>query len=292
MTSRLTSMRTSLPKGMNTRPRVFLNVYGLLFVVAFSFLYFETFVDLVSDWNNNPNFSHGFLVPFIAGYLVWYRKETLKELTIEPAGIGLLVLGIGLSLFFVGTIGAELFVMRFSILVTLSGAILFCLGKAWAKELSVPVLYLLFMIPLPSIIWNRIAFPLQLMAASASAGSLSFIGIPVFREGNILHLATTSLEVVDACSGLRSLTTLLALGAAFAFISNLSICRKWILFLGSIPIAVFVNIVRLTGTGMMAVYIGPEAVHGFLHDMSGMVVFVVAMLMLYFMNQLLEQVKH
>ena len=285
----LTSMRTFLHRSMIDRPRSFVVIYGVLFVAAFVFLYFGTFVDLVSDWNNNPNFSHGFLVPLIAGYLVWHRKETLQELSIEPAGIGIVVLGLGLSLFFVGTIGAELFVMRFSILVTLAGVVLFCLGSAWAKGLAVPIVYLLFMIPLPSIIWNRIAFPLQLMAASASASSLSFIGIPVFREGNVLQLATTSLEVVDACSGLRSLTALLALGAAFAVISNLSHLKKWILFLASIPIAVFLNIVRLTATGMMAVYIGPEAAHGFLHDMSGMVVFVVAMFMLYFMNQLLER---
>ena len=285
------SMRTFLHRSMIDRPRSFFVIYGVLFAAAFLFLYFGTFVDLVFDWNNNPNFSHGFLVPLIAGYLVWHRKETLQGLSIEPAGIGIVVLGLGLSLFFVGTIGAELFVMRLSLLVTLAGGVLFCLGSAWAKGLAVPIVYLLFMIPLPSIIWNRLAFPLQLMAASASASSLSFIGIPVFREGNVLQLATTTLEVVDACSGLRSLTALLALGAAFAFISNLSLWKKWILFLASIPIAVFVNIVRLTATGLMAVYIGPDAAHGFLHDMSGMVVFVVAMLLLYAVNQILEYSK-
>lgn len=179
-------MRTFLHRAMNTQARVSLIVYGVLFVAAFVFLYFGTFAGLVSDWNNNPNFSHGFLVPLIAGYLVWHRKESLKELSIEPAGIGIVVLGLGLSLFFVGTIGAELFVMRFSILVTLAVVILFCLGTQWAKEMAVPVLYLLFMIPLPSIIWTRIAFPFQLMAASASASLLSFLGIPGFREGNAL----------------------------------------------------------------------------------------------------------
>jgi len=291
MNSLLTSMRTYLHRAMSTREGVYLIGYGVLFVAAFSFLYFATFVDLVSDWNNNPNFSHGFLVPLIAGYLVWHRKESLKELSIDPSGLGIVVLGLGLSLFIVGTIGAELFVMRFSILVTLAGVILFCLGPQWMKVTAVPVLYLLFMIPLPSIIWNRIAFPLQLMAASSSASSLSFLGIPVFREGNVLQLATTTLEVVDACSGLRSLTTLLALGAAFAFISNLTFVKKWILFLASIPIAVFVNIVRLTATGLMAIYIGPEAAHGFLHDMSGIVVFVVAMFLLYSVNQILEYSK-
>ncbi|SCX95176.1 exosortase/archaeosortase family protein [Desulfoluna spongiiphila] len=288
MTSHLSSMRTFLHRAISARPQAVGCAHGVLLAASFGFLYLGTLAELTSDWNTNPNFSHGYLVPLISGFLIWRRKEQLKALPITPSHLGLAVFGGGLLLFFVGTIGAELFVMRCSMLVTLAGIILFCLGRQWAKALAVPVGYLVFMIPLPSIIWNKIAFPLQLMAASGAAHALPLFGVSVFREGNVLHLASTTLEVVDACSGLRSLMALLALGAAFAFISPLAPWKKWILFLSSVPVAVLVNVLRLTVTGMMAVYISPETAHGTMHDLSGMVAFGAAIFFLFVINQCLE----
>ena len=145
------------------------------------------------------------------------------------------------------------------------------------------------MIPIPAIIWNSFAFPMQLFASSVTETVIRAFGIPVYREGNIINLAETTLEVVDACSGLRSLTSMLALSAAIAYFSNLPITRKWIIFLSAVPIAIFVNVVRLTATAALASRYGSEVAQGFLHDFSGWLTFVFGLAMLLGINTLLTR---
>ncbi len=248
---------------------------------VFSIFYSEAILKLISDWSNDPNFSHGFLIPFVALYMVWYKKDELSELSEASEKNGIFIILLGMLIHIVGNVGAELFLMRFSIIITLAGMVIYFFGYAVFKKCLIPILYLILMIPIPSILWNKIAFPLQLFAAKMSAQTIGFLGIPVFREGNILHLSNTSLEVVDACSGIRSLTSLLALTGVFAFIAPLSPLKKWILFFSAVPIAVAVNVIRLTITGAMAAWISPETAHGFLHDASGFIIFGAALAMVY-----------
>jgi exosortase len=263
----------------------------ILLFSGFLILFFHTILKLVKDWSSDDNFSHGFLIPFVAAFMVWHKKDILKNTEISPSNIGIIVIIAGMLGHIAGNLGAELFVMRFSMLVVLAGIVIYLSGFKIFKELIVPFAYLILMIPIPSIIWNKIAFPLQLFAAQSAAFITQAAGISVFREGNILHLANTSLEVVDACSGLRSLTSLLALSGAFAFIVPLKNISKWILFFSAVPIAVAVNITRLTLTAAAAVYIGPETAHGFLHDMSGMVIFFAALVLLYLTFLLIEKAE-
>lgn len=249
--------------------------------LVFGFLFYNAILELIFDWSNDPNFSHGFLIPFVAIYMVWHKKNETSLLPRESAKSGLLFILFGMMVHLVGNVGAELFLMRFSMIITLAGIVIYYFGYPVFFKNIVPISYLILMIPIPSILWNKIAFPLQLFAAKISAHTIAFMNIPVFREGNILHLANTSLEVVDACSGLRSLTSLLALTGLFAFLAPLSRFKKWVLFFSAIPIAVAVNVIRLTITGAMAAWIGPETAHGFLHDMSGFIIFGAALFLVY-----------
>lgn len=257
-----------------------------LITAGFILLYANTMNSLMDDWSTDPNFSHGFLILPIALYMVWADKNRLARMIPVPSAFGAGVIVLGMLLHLLGKTGAEFFLMRFSMVVTLAGIIIFLLGWEFFKAVIVPVAYLIMMIPIPAIIWNNIAFPLQLTAARLSAQLIQIIEIPVFREGNILHLANTSLEVVDACSGLRSLTSLIALTGIFAYLAPFTMLKKWILFLSAIPIAVAVNVIRLTITAAMAFYIGPETAHGFLHDMSGLIIFAGALALVYLVFKL------
>jgi len=252
-----------------------------ILIASFVFVYHKAMLLLISDWSKDPNFSHGFLIPFVALYMIWYKKNELVEISPKPSLTGIIVIIGGMMIHMAGSLGSELFLMRFSMIITLSGIIIYFCGFEIFKKVLIPVAYLIMMIPIPAILWNQVAFPLQLFSAQLSAKAINLLNIPVFREGNILHLANTSLEVVDACSGIRSLTSLLALTGAFAFLAPLSTFKKWILFFSAVPIAVAVNVIRLTITGAMAAWIGPETAQGFLHDMSGLIIFGAALILVY-----------
>lgn len=264
---------------------------GIL-LAAFIGLYFPFILAMEQDWSTNDNFSHGYFIPVIAAYMVYSRRTLLKGETVAPSNWGLLIIALGLVQLIIAKIGTEFFLQRTSMIVVLFGSVLFLLGKSFTRKVSFPLIYLVFMIPIPAIIWNNVAFPMQLFASGITERVVQAIGIPVFREGNVLHLSETTLEVVDACSGLRSLTSMLALGAALAYFSRLPGIRKWAIFLSALPIAIFVNIIRLTITAALASRFGGEIAQGFLHDFSGWLIFIVGLASLWGVAVLLSKGKY
>jgi len=263
----------------------------LLSLLFFGFLglYFDIFRGLIQDWSENDNYSHGFFIPFISIYMIYTLRDDLIRLHVRPVTGGLIVLLAGLGQLLLATTGSEFFLQRTSMIPVLLGTVLFCLGMEHAKKILVPICYLIFMIPLPAILWNKIAFPMQLFSTALTEKVVRAIGIPVYRAGNILHLTETTLEVVDACSGLRSLMTMFALSAALAWFSPMSLSRKWFLFAMAAPVAIFANIVRLTITAILSARFGPEMAQGFLHEFSGFVTFFLGLAMLMGINKLLEK---
>ena len=248
---------------------------GLL-TAAFLYLYAAVLPPLIVDWLDDPNYSHGFLVPGLSAYFVWERRQKLSGLKAQPhwGGLALLLCGIGMLL--LGHLGAELFLMRSSMVVVLTALVWYLLGQQYVRALAFPLAFLLFMIPFPAILLNAITFPLQLLATQLSTSALQLVHLPVYREGNIIYLPHATLEVVEACSGIRSLVSLLALAVVFAYITQRRTSTRGILALSAIPIALVANAFRIWGTGVLAHLYGAQAAEGFYHTFAGWLVFVVA----------------
>ena len=257
---------------------------GCLLLGALLLLYLPFLQTLVADWGTNDDYSHGYFIPFLTLYIIYSRRHELKQLQVSPNNFGLVVGALGLAQLLAAKIGSEYFLQRTSFIVVILGLVLFLLGWQHLRKLFMPIGYLMFMVPLPAIFWNKIAFPMQLFASFLTEKVVYALGIPIYREGNVLHLAQTTLEVVAACSGLRSLVTMCALSGALALLSSLSLPKKLILFISALPIAIFANICRLTFTALLATRIGSAAAQGFLHEFSGIMVFMIGLVLLIAVN--------
>lgn len=289
---------------------------ALAIISAILFTYAAVLVKLSSNWWSDENYSHGLLVPIIIGYILWLQRDKLST---EPARPSTLLGGAGviLALFalWIGVAGAELFSQRMSLVLLIAGTVIYFWGVRFLRLVWVPLALLILAIPIPAILFNKIAFPLQLFASRCAVWSMSALGIPVLRQGNVIELKplnsidTKKLEVVEACSGIRSLMTLVTLavvfayfthprsedgpksGSRFGFLRSYGFWRSTILVFSAVPIAILTNASRVSGTGILSHYYGTQVADGFFHSFSGWAIYIVAFLLLFGVGWILDRFK-
>lgn len=253
---------------------------AVLVLAGLTVVYWQVFVRLIDAWIVDGNYSHGWLIIPIAAYFAWERRDKLAATPLQPSWFGLVVFAFGIFVLLAGLMGSEFFLSRVSLIITLAGIVLFLFGWAHLRILAFPLAFLVLMIPLPAIVFNKIAFPLQLLASRVGESAISAANIPVLREGNVLVLANTSLEVAEACSGIRSLVSLITLGLVFGYFADPRGWVRTLIVASTIPVAIISNAARVAGTGILAHYYGPSAAEGFFHEFSGWIVFIVAFVMI------------
>lgn len=281
----------------------------LAIAAALAFVYFTVLVKLGRDWWSDENYSHGLLVPFVIGYILWHERKRLATAQIQPqAWLGVTGVGVSLVMLWAGVAGAELFVQRISIAVMLASVAIYFWGFRLLRLLAVPLGLFILAIPIPQIVFNKIAFPLQLFASRCAVSAMQLFDISVLRQGNVIELMPLGahepkrLAVVEACSGIRSLMTLVTLAVVYAYFSgpkrgpkssgpgprsksswfrNFAIWRALILVIAAVPIAILTNALRVSGTGVLAHYYGTRVADGFFHTFSGWVIYVAAALLLF-----------
>ena len=266
-------------------------VWCVILVGLILMLYASVIRDLVAQWWTDPDYSHGFFVPLFSGYVLWHERQRWMKTEIKPSNFGFVVMLGAIALLLLGSLGAELFTSRFSLLALLAGIILFLAGWKMLRAVSFPLGYLMWMIPLPVIIYNQITFPLQLIASRLATAGLELAQVPVLRDGNVLIMSNYSLEVVEACSGIRSLMTLMALAVAYGYLVS---PRRWVRYVLAalmIPIAIVTNAIRIMGAGILARHFGPAAAEGFLHEFSGWAIFIVALLLMFGSHWILRRLS-
>ena len=253
---------------------------GLLSVL----LYHRIAIKLVTDWYNLPDFSHGFLIPFFAAFVIWDKRRQLGSTPIAPSWAGVSLVILGLCELLIGVFGADLFLQRTSFVLLVAGLIWTLLGRAMLGQLKFVLFVLLLAIPIPTIIFNQITFPLQLWASSLATSLLQLAQVPVLQEGNVIKLPSMSLEVAVACSGIRSLMSLFAVAVIYGYFLERSTWRRVVLALSSLPIAVAANAARIFGTGICVQYWDPVKALGFFHEFSGWLIFLVSLTCLYLLH--------
>jgi len=286
-----TSAETQPVSSERGQPRLQAFAVVLILAALLGAVYWKILGALVAQWWDDPNYSHGFLVPLFSLYLVWQQRATLRSLPRHGSLVGILVILTGIGLLLLGDLGAENFLMRSSLIVIVAGLILFHLGTQVFRVLLFPLGFLFFMVPLPGVIFYAVTFPLQRLAAEQAAWILDMLGIPVLLDGNIIHLAQLSLGVTEACSGIRSMISLLAGAMAWAYLLLPGGWSMAVFAAATVPITIFANAARVVLTGLIGQHFGVEYASGFFHEFAGWAIFIFAFACLLGIHTLIRLVR-
>ena len=254
-------------------------------------IYYRVAAKLVYDWYTIPDYSHGFLVPFFAMFLLWDKRKVLRHTPVRQSWQGISLVVVSIAILILGVYGVDLFTARISFVLLLAGLIWTFFGWQMLRELRFPLLVLVLAIPFPTILFNKITFPLQLFASRLASTILPMLGVPVLLEGNVIQLPVMKLEVAEACSGIRSLMSLFTLAVFYGYFLERTTRRRVLLALASIPIAVAANVLRIVGTGLCVQYWDPVKALGFFHEFSGWVMFVISLVCLYLVHRFMRLVS-
>lgn len=258
--------------------------FGALLLVCYA----PVIWSLIRQWTTDQDMGHGLLVPVISGWIAWRKRDELLSIRPQPNWWGLAVVVFAALQLWIATLGAELFLARTALVFSIIGIVLLLGGVRYIRVLAFPLALLFFMVPIPAILYNRITFPLQILASQAAAGALSILDIPVLRDGNVLELSDRQLSVVEACSGIRSLLSLSFLCVVYGYFFEKRNSVRAILFVASVPVAILANAGRVALTGVL-IALKPELAEGFFHAASGWVIFMGALALLVGIHQLLKR---
>ena len=231
------------------------------------------------QWATDENMGHGFFVPVLAGYIAWQRRDILLAIPRKPNGWGLFLVVFAALEALAATLGAELFTARLAFVIALFGVVLYLGGTRWVKALLFPLLLLVFMIPIPAIIYAALTLKLQMLASQLGEMFISAAGIPVLRAGNTLTLPSQTLDIAEACSGIRSLLSLAFLSLVYTYFADKRVWMRWALLGMTIPIAIVANGIRVGLTGILS-EVNTRLAQGLYHETEGFIVFMVALVAL------------
>ena len=243
---------------------------GLLFVTLFS----PRILHLARYTWQEGRYSHAFFIPLVSLAWLWVHRDRVAQAPRRPANTGLILLGIGLLAWFVAQGRGFNALAHLAMMLVLVGMVVFSAGWMLLRTVAFPILYLGFVFPVPKRLDDvYIGPPLQSIASRVSAWLIDGFGIPVVREGNVIEIPGVRLLVEEACSGIHSLYTLVALGTAWVFFGDRRGWERAVLIAATLPIAIAANVFRVTMTGLLAYHVDPALADGFFHEFGGMVVF-------------------
>ena len=260
---------------------------GGLSVCGLAVLYWNVVWELVRIWSTDSNYSHGFLIPPIAAFLAWERRDRFLAAPLKPSQAGLIVVAGSILPMALGTPAVGVFLTRISIVTAIAGTVLLLFGWSRLRTVIFPLAILLLMIPLPAVVFDQLESPLQIATSIFSEALIRAADIPVIRDGNLLALGNVTLEVARECSGMRSAISLATLGLVFGYVPDSRPWLRVLVALLTLPVVVIANGGRVAATGIAAHYYGPGAATGFFHDLCGWLAFAAAFAIMLVLNRFL-----